>query len=280
MNFVKAFYRTAYFILLILVLLLPGCAGRRLPHAPVVFGQERRTVVAVFYDMLARHRHCDNSLDAAVNLKLSVSAFLGKKAGTLAGYLQALAPSYLKFVGINPLGQPLLIFVTNGSRFHYVSVPDGKGFEGDVRSRTFMKYAPPGFDPEYVFYWLAGRLGPGRIDILEVRRDEDGQGYWLELSAAGKTKKHIHSRLLIDIDKKIMLRHLLQDEGGRILMEIKYGSHEGEGGCLIPRKIVVTSLTNHYSAVVLLTDMATDVSLSRSDFEFNLPGGFKREVVE
>ena len=128
-------------------LLFTGCAGKFIQTVPVSF-QEEISVSAAFRSMLANQQTCGCCLDAEAEVTLAVSNWLGKRSGTMTGFLQAMQPSYIKFVGVNPLGQPLFIFITDGTTFQNVQVPKSKVYEGNVRSDAFNNYVQAWLEPE------------------------------------------------------------------------------------------------------------------------------------
>lgn len=249
--------------------LAAGCTS----HLRVVdvTGDERTRVAAAFEQARLRQEACHCCLDAAVSVTLKGLLH----SGTVSGYLQAMSPAFLKFVGLNPLGQPLMILVSDGKRFQYLAVEQGKGYGGNVQAETFVKYAPPGFRPHQSFYWLSGRLPPAKVVVEAVGRALDGQWYWLTVRVDGE-----HHRLLFDPEGGVIRRHQLLDGSGNDVFEVSYENlrNAGENGCLLPERITVTTSQHRGTLVVNLSDWLDDAVLSENDFAFALPPGF--ELVE
>lgn len=258
-------------------LLVAGCAT--LPKGVDVGERESQKVLLAFQDMLEHQKNCHKSIDASV----SVSFDSWLQSGSVDGYLQSMAPSYLKFVGLSPLGQPIMILVTDGTSFQYVNVPEAKGFEGDVHAKKFIKYAPEGFSPKDGFYWLTGRLSSGRQNVVKVTKDDKGAGYWLEILHESESPR---SLVLFDPQEKVVLRHILQDEQKSILMDVDYAdycslsSSGGENLCPMPAKVVVSSHEHNGTMTVLLGDWFSDAVFSESNFTFDLPAGFERILLK
>lgn len=259
------------------LLLVAGCVA--LPKTVDVGERESRKVLRAFQDMLDQQQDCQKFLDAGVTV--SFDSWL--QSGSVDGYLQAMAPSYFKFVGLSPLGQPIMILVTDGTSFRYVNVPEAKGFEGNVRAKKFKKYAPAGFSPKDGFYWLAGRLSSGGKKVVKITMDDEGAGYWLEISHGSESPG---SLVLFDPREKVVLRHILQDEQKSILMDVNYAdyhslsSSRGENLCPMPAKIVVSSHEHNGTMTVLLSDWFSDAVFSENDFTVDLPAGFERILVK
>jgi hypothetical protein len=206
------FFRHLTFLVFFLFL-ANGCAT--LPATVSLDAAVRQEATVDFLQVVASQQQCNCCLD--VQVMASVKSML--QNGSLQGFLQAMSPSYLKFVGLNPLGQPLVILSADGERFRYVVVSEAKGYEGAVTSRKFKDYAPGGFEPEHAFFWLAGRLAPEEMEIFGVARDAAGQGLWFELAYNDdKLRRHV----LFDPKARVILRHIVVDEDHHTLMDVRY----------------------------------------------------------
>ncbi len=252
-----------------LLLLISGCAT--LPKTVEIGPAEIGAVVERFRAMIAEGSRCASCIDAAARVEFK-SVF---NKGVVSGYLQAMSPSCLKFVGINPLGQPLVVLVSDGERFHYLLVPEAKGFQGNVSGETFAKYAPHGFQSGQSFYWLVGRLAPGLVKVMAVSRDQEEQGYWLSLLTG---KNGIAGMVLFDDKDMVIRRHLLVDDQDEIVMNISYDDYT-PAPCPRPGRITISSPAHNGSLEIKLTDWLDDVSLGPEYFSCRLPAGFSRVVV-
>jgi hypothetical protein len=248
---------------------IAGCAA--LPQTMTVSEPERQTVAAAFTAMTTAQQDC-RSFDA--DATVTYESFL--RSGTIPGYLQAMSPSYLKFVGVNPFGQPVVILVTDGVYFRYVAVHEAKWFEGSVRAETFEKYAPKGFNPEDSYFWLTGRLAFVSEEDLSVSKDTSGVGYWVDIgSGPGATR----SLVLFDPDEMVVLRRIEQDVQGETVMDVLYDEYL-PGECNRPGRIAFGALKNNGSMEIVLSDYVEESLLSESDFEFDPPSGFERMIVK
>jgi hypothetical protein len=207
--------------------------------------------------------------------------------GVLSGFVQAKAPSFLKFTGLNPLGQPLMILVTDGIFFRYVAVSEARAYEGLITAAAFEKYAPQGFDPAHGFFWLAGRLAPGKLLIFSAAEDREGQGLWLELAYAADAseEKALRHHVLFDPSQKLILRHFVADPDGRIMLDVVYGKYaeapQGKPGhCRLPGEIMIRSRNNGARMELVLGDWLDDASFSPEDFRVDLPPSFQLVPVE
>jgi len=263
------------------LLLSGGCAT--LPSTRPLADLQQQRAVALFLEAMARQQDCACCLDAQV--RVSLKSLM--QNGTISGFVQAKAPSFLKFIGLNPLGQPMMFLAADGTFFRYVAVPEGKGYEGLVTAAAFKKYAPQGFDPAHVFYWLAGRLAPEKLRIFSVAQDSEGHGLWLEIAYATEASggKSLRRHVLFDSVQQVIRRHLVADPDGRIMVDVRYDDYApvpegGSGSCRMPGLIRVHA--NHNGALMELTlgDWLPDASFSAGDFQVDLPSGFTLVPVQ
>jgi hypothetical protein len=266
---VKFHFVSFYLLPFTFCLLLNGCSS--LPSTVPVTVPESLNITDRFKEMVARQSECHCCIDS----RASVSFKSIWDSGTINGYLQSMAPSFLKFVGVNPFGMPLIILVTDGDTFRYVTIPEKKGYEGGASGATFTKYAPEGFLPEHGFYWLIGRLYPGTITISDVNRDEEGKGYWFTLDYGHGAK----SLVLFDENQGVLLRHIVLNEQEEKILDISYGLYQ-PGSCPIPGEIVVSSLVHGSTLTMKLSDWLPEPAFSKQDFFYEIPVGFERVTVK
>lgn len=263
------------------LLLSGGCAT--LPSTRPLAELQQQQAVGLFLETMARQQDCPCCLDAQV--RVSVKSLV--QNGTISGFVQAKAPSFLKFTGLNPLGQPLMFLATDGTFFRYVSVPEAKGYEGLVTAVAFKKYAPQGFDPAHGFYWLAGRLAPEKLRIFSVAQDPEGQGLWLELAYANDVAegKALRRHVLFDPAQQVIRRHLVADPDGRIMVDVRYddyakASEGGSDNCRLPGVIRIHANNNGALMELTLGDWLPDASFSAGDFRVDMPLGFQLVPVQ
>jgi hypothetical protein len=285
------------FFFLLSSLLFTGCATKFIQTLPAD-PQEESTVSVAFQDMLKKQANCGCCLDAEAEVTIAVSNWLGERSGTMTGFLQAMQPSYIKFVGVNPLGQPLFVFITDGFTFQNLQVPKSKVYEGLVRSEAFNNYVPAWFEPMYGFYWLTGRIKPGNFEIIDIRRDKEINGFWLQLQYTGSQYRNL---ILFDLQDTAILRHVLMDSEEKPHMDIQYADYlplvyETENGgekdrehknnteesdsCRLPGSIRVASSNKSGQINLELHSFLPDSVFSEKDFTIDIPSGFKRVSVK
>jgi len=275
------------FLLVVSFLFIQGCARSVLQTYPA--GElERVEVSAAFakYQEVYREK-CMCCLDAEADAAVSISGWFSDHTGKLSGYLQAMQPGYIKFVAINPLGQPLFILVTNGKFFKSLNVLESKAYMGSVHSDAFRKFIPSGFDPEFSYYWLTGRLQPGDKEIAAVMRGEEQKRYWLQIRYADSSTD---SMVLFDPEELIILRHIIRDEKGGHLVDIIYADHQLKPGnemqpaggkiCRVPAMISVSSHSGAEKIELKLAAFLADAEFSEEDFQLDIPDNFKQFLVK
>ena len=260
------------------LLVFAGCAT--LPRTIPVSPDEELVVRQAFLRMIQGQEPCGCCLDVQVTVK--VEALLQK--GTIDGDLQLRQPSHLKFVGINPFGQPLLFLATDGSNFRYISVTERKSFQGNVEAKLFRKYAPPGFHPEQGFNWLTGRLAGEGLQVISVALDEESLGYWLKIQAAGTPG---YGRILFDMTARQIVRHAVLNRNGGTEMEVFYDDYREPAfpsdthDCRLPGRIEVRSGKHGSgSLVIFFNDWRQASGFSLKSFELPDPAGFEKVLVQ
>ncbi|MEN8141754.1 MAG: hypothetical protein ABFR97_11095 [Thermodesulfobacteriota bacterium] len=263
--------RLIYALPLAALLLLAGCATRLPQRVPVDLAQEAG-LRASFKEMVARQQQCHCCLDAAAQVKLDSLVFTGQ----LHGFVQAMSPSFVKFVAVSSLGQPVGILSSNGEEFRYVDVLESVVYDGGVEGETYGQYVPEGFSPAFTFYWLIGRLAPGPVGITGIYRDPDDGAVWVEIRYESNGRR---SLLHYSPAEGVIRRHIVLGEDDERLLNILYDDY-GPGDCPLPGRITVTSLRMNSTLEIRLSEMRNGVVLRRADFATPAPPAFSREVVK
>ena len=278
---------------------IQGCARPALQTYPASGQQIAKTLEAFDRYQEISAAACNCCLDAEADAALSVSGWFSDHTEKVSGFLQAMKPGYLKFIVINPLGQPLFIFLTNGSMFTSLNVLEEKAYSGSVHSETYKKFAPPGFEPEFSYYWLTGRLRPGEIKVQAVKSDREQEKFWLQINHANVSTE---SMVLFDPVDLVILRHVLRDQQGKHLMDILYAEHQvlpgkeskyagsvaasigasdtGIEPCRIPAHITVSSNTDAGRIELRLHSFLAEVRFSGDDFHIEVPDNFEKLLVK
>ena len=299
----RRFWNHALPYLIVLLCVSPafiqGCARSVLQTYPAS-DQEIEAALAAFsrYQTISE-QVCACCLDAEADAALAVSGWFSEHTGKLSGYLQAMKPGFIRFVALNPLGQPLFIFVTDGTMFKSLNVFEEKAYVGSVHSKTYKKFAPSGFEPQFSFYWLTGMLRPGDIRIQAVMRDMEQGKFWLQIRHANAKTD---SMILFDARQLVVLRHVLRDEEGKHLFDILYTDHqqlpgmagknvESEPGvmsgsspvkglCRVPASITAFANADSEKIEIKLYAFLEEAYFSAEDFTLDIPDNFEQLFVK
>jgi len=265
--------------LLLLTLCLSGCAT--LPQGVALEDDQRREIVAGFRAALAARNGAEIScLDAEA--AVTVQAWF--RSGVINGYLQAQSPAELKFVGLDPLGRPLLALVTDGDSFRLAQVAEAKIYEGNTAAAGFRRYLPAGIDPAALFAWLTGHPPLERAAINEVIRDHEGRGYWLDLTDYGSARDDSPSprlRVLFAPESGLIRQVLLLDQEGRPKAEIGYHDYrslatpDGPSRLLPHRLEVISRQGRNGTIAVTLAEPSATCRFAAEEFRLRVPPGFE-----
>jgi hypothetical protein len=224
---------------------------------------------------------CRCCLDAEVDATLSVSGWFSNHTDKLSGYLQARESGNIKFVALNPLGQPVLILMTNGKVFKSLNIFQGKAYVGSTDSETFRKFVPPGIHPELAYYWLTGGIPLQDMEIKEIGRDRDDNGYWLQIQYK---ESELNSLILFDPVNLVVLRHIFINNNGDHLVDLEYGEYPSEKPdmefCRFPREIRISSTSGTNKEMTLkLYAIIPDAEFSAEDLDIEIPENFELHFV-
>jgi len=250
------------------LLVLVGCAYRPsqlpLPVAEAAVGRE------AFRKLLGDQGICDRAVDAEATVTLD----LPWQTGTIGGYLQLMAPGYLKFIGVNPLGQPLMLLGTDGVDYRYILPAERKLSEGRLAEAAFSSFLPRGFEPRSSYYWLIGRLRPGKVRIGEVSGDPETDGLWVKFRYEGEEQSEL---ALFDPRQRRLLRHLLLAKDGRTVLEVAYDSYTS-GDCPLPGQVIIRGDNRFGRLVLRLSNWLPADTLTAADFAVTAPSDFVRII--
>ena len=286
-------------LLFISLVFIQGCARSVLQTDPASQQEIELASKAFARFQKISEEVCGCCLDAEADAALSVSGWFGDQTGKFSGYLQAMETGYIRFVAVNPLGQPLFIFVTDGEMFTSLNIFEEKAYSGSVHSKPYKKFAPPGFESRFSYYWLTGRLQPGDLRIQAVMRDREQENFWLQIKYANSSTE---SMVLFDPAELLVLRHILRDERGEHLVDILYADHQpqlmkeskyagsvpatipgseaGKELCRVPARITVSSNGDAEKIEARLYSFLNDVRFSPEDFNLEIPDNFEQLLVK
>ncbi len=257
----------------LLCILLSGCAGKRWTE-PLV-EEELSGVAKIITAMQQKERECADSLDAdGLIFWKSPLNDLG-----VEGYIQLLAPSFLKFVVTNPLGQPVYAFASDGSGFQILHPRQYRHIRGNIRSLAVRKEVPQILVQGDWFAYFTGRLPAAPLKTAEVHRDASEMGIWLRIFPDDSEKTPESAWVHVDPLQMRVLGYLFLDSGGETLAEIVYGEQEGRSSnCKPKNEITITGLPWGSELTIQLKNIATGGRFSEKDFALPVPPGYTTQL--
>ena len=254
---------------LLLVLLLAGCAGKQ-PLTSDLALSERERVGAAFAEFAKRD--CPLSLDADITLEMQL---LGKTEKS-AGMLQCAGPSSLRYALVDPMGRSLFIMVTDGYSFTMVYNREAKAVTGSTASRFWQDYVPPGVAADDLLLLLAGRV-PANLRLKDIRGEQGGAGVWL-FAVGSEGLRH---EILLDRNASRVLRHILKDGRDTTLLDVTYEQYAAEEPlCPRPLALRIEGETITGTLIVHFDRFFTGQPLPPQNFQLTLPGHFTVQQVE
>lgn len=270
---VQANAAPCHLLLILLVLLLNGCAGR--PWTSPVADNETVVITRTFEEMQERDASCFSSLDAKATLSWETPG----KDRSVAGFFQLMLPTSVKFVVINPLGQPLYALVSDdGQAFQSINTSLKQHISGKISSLARQYRIPESLLSDNWGYWLTGRLHEKGARIEAIRRDGSGRGVWITVryqdgGALGK------SHLLIQPTTRQLLARILVDRQGETIAAISYDQRMGEDACAPISRITITDLPYGSKLSIDLAEILTDRSFSAANFRLKVPADYTNEEL-
>ncbi|MDA8161214.1 MAG: hypothetical protein M0T76_10910 [Desulfobacteraceae bacterium] len=253
--------------------LAAGCAT--LPRTVPVPESEASSIRGQFKERLRDQGACPAALDADVSV--SVRNLLWD--GAVSGYLRAMAPDYLRFEAVNPLGLTEALAAADGERFSYIAVREQAAYQGPLSSDFLSRYLPDGLATSLSYYWLLGGVTPGAMNIESVGRDQEGRGYWLDLSypALGRRTEV----LFVPGQPHLLIRSLVLNSHDAVSLELSYvyPPLATPAACQLPAKITIHRPGNG-SLVIDFTKRYPTPPLDVSQFRLTPPAGYKRIEVK
>lgn len=265
------FYRL---IPILLVLLVNGCAGK--PWTSPVADNETAFITQTFAEMQARDASCFSCLDAKTTLSWETPG----EDRSVAGFFQLMLPTSVKFVVINPLGQPLYALVSdNGQEFQSINTSLKQHVSGKISSLAKQYKIPESLLSDNWGYWLTGRLHEQGAGIETIRQDGSGRGVWITMQDQGGEAALETSHLLIQPATKKLLSRILVNRQGETIATISYDQRMGEDECAPVSRITITDLPYGSKLSIDFTEILTDRSFSTANFRLKVPADYETEEL-
>jgi len=250
--------------------LLVGCARYNAP-VPALSQDEKGAIADEYEEIISQTADCPQ-FEADVMVRFS-SFF---KDAALSGVLLARNPQSMKFIGTNPFGQPLVLFLLNDQVFLLVDVPSQKAFEGTSRSSKVEEVFPfEKLQETSLYSLLRGAHSPGRTADAVMREEGLAPDAYLLL---WRTASGGEQRVVFDMHTRLVESYELLDEHGSTLLRILYPQHK-QSGCCMPSSIHVSGQEVRGRIELTLEHAEVTSSLTDADFKISLPTGYQVETV-
>ncbi len=258
-------------LLLFFILGLSGCAS---PPWGEIVDEQKSGQTAQLYERLVEQSKTwssgfDGELTAQFHSQLENIAY--------SGFFQMLAPSYLKFVINNPLGQPVVAIASNGRIFQILNTTDRILKTVTLRSFSLRNGIPQSFMRGHWFAWLTGRPLQEGNKIRSVREDPEGKGVWLEIGDSTGSGAPLEYVLLDPSTPRITERIIVENDGS-LQATIAYGNWQPLSTGEQPMHIAVSGLSFGASATFVFTDLRA-TEMKPRDFNLPFPQGYSRQFL-
>ena len=266
-------------VFLLLLVSLSGCASQ--PWTTPVGQQDSRAFTTIFHQMQARDNQCPPTLEA--DITISWTTPMEKRS--IGGFLQLMAPSSLKFITTNPLGQPLYALATDGHTFQSINTLESKFMGGGLDSLLLFHDIPLDLLSEQLTRLFTGRLPKGDVEILAVRDDGEKRGIWLTIAFQdGKIQRQSH--LLINMVEKRLLSRMILESPGKSTEEdrepvatLSYSGWLNRHNCPIPTTLKITDFIFGSQLDIGFSEIGSNPQLKQSHFSIKPPPGYLRQLL-
>jgi hypothetical protein len=259
-------------IIPMLALLVSSCAGK--PWTTLVNNEENTSISRIFTEMQKRDSACPCCLDAETTIAWDGPG----QDRTITGFLQFKLPSSLKFVMLNPLGQPLYALVSDGQTFQSINTTQRQHTTGTISGLAMQYNIPEALISGKWGYWLTGRLQENEAVIEAIHKDESNRGAWVTMRHQEKTALS-RSHLLIQPDTRQLLVRILVDQRDETIATIVYNRQKSQDSCTPAPRITITDLPYGSRLDISMADILTDHNFSATNFRLKIPAEYEHQEV-
>lgn len=217
---------------------------------------------------------CFKSFDADMSMFWESPA--GDKA--IAGYLILQAPSSLRYVISNPLGQPVFAFSGNGKVFQMLQTTEKTHVRGNVRSIALRNRIPLLLAQGDWFAYLSGRLPARKLTVIEAAQDSSSQTLWLQVATPKSRYVTGSVHLQIDPATKELLSYLFLDDDGDTMAVIEYPKKTGQHPCRVATTTAISGLPWGSLVTIELDTISGFDHFGPKDFTLPVPEGYQTQL--
>lgn len=259
--------------ILLFCLFISSCTSKR--WNDTLTEDENTEVQSILLAMQQEEQQCFQNFDA--DMKMFWESPVGDNA--VQGYLLLDAPSSVKYVVSNPLGQAVFAFSGNGKTFQLLNATKKRHIRGNVRSLAIRNKIPLILAQGDWFAYLSGRLPTRKLTVEESARDNSDKSIWVKLVTAKGPYTTGSIYLQIDPDKREALSYLFLDDNDDMIAEIRYGKQkEGKSPCGVHTEIQVTGLPWGAAIHIKLENISGFNQFGKTDFPLPVPASFNTQL--
>lgn len=252
-----------------LVVLLPavflfyyGCAGKYPATRSLDVGREKSARLLL---QKIRKRGQPGSIDADVSVSWKG---YGQKY-TFNATLLATRDGRFRLSGLDPLGRPFFILVTDGAAFTLVDNRQGRASVGAVDSDFFRRYIPPGVRLSTCFSLLAAQLPD--TEVQEIRVAENMERYWFVFTGTHGLARRVE---VVPVTGSIV-RQILVDAENKIIVDVRYDGHQVQTESLcLPKHLHMESEKMVGSLEITLHRIYREKPFPDTVFDLRIPDYF------
>jgi len=262
------------FSLLLFLLISGGCA--RVPWTTPLEGEQTEDIVRFIESGSLRPELCPQSIDGDVSLVYR--NIFGEK--NISGYFQITAPSFLKFIISNPLGQPVILLTSDQKTFQLINTLKRKYISGSVYSYGLLNDIPSIVLKGDWQEWLRGTVSIDTSSITDIRGDKDDRGTWVTAEGdEGRDDSFVRTHLLIEPEENILLERIIEKKGWRGLVKIAYSDWVTAGMCRQPTAITITGLKYQTEIAIKLSEVRPVEKTEGSDRLLTAPANYPQQII-
>lgn len=256
--------------LLVLVLAggLTGC-GKPVPKTLALEPQQEDEA----RDLLRRfqQREHPDSLDA--DLRVGWEAWGSK--GSSAAVLQMQRPTGLRFSLNDPLGRPMMLFVSDGYFFTLVNNQTAQAWQGRSDSAFWQERVP--IAAEDLFLMLGARLIDAPLEGIGLGLDQEKNGFWYNWV----DRRMLEHYVLLNRLTGRMDRQLLFDRRGDLALDISYSAYRmiPESGFSWPGHLLIQGEGIRGKLTVQVEHFYPQQDIAPATFLLSIPPHFTTEEV-
>ncbi len=260
-------------VFFVLVLILSGCAGKLPTTVDLTGAQEQEALILL---QKIRQGNCPDTLDA--DLSLNWQGYGQRRV--INATLQATRNGAFRLSGLDPLGRPFFILVTDGRRFTLVDNLQGRGFTGAVDSVFLRKYIPVGLQLTTCFDFLTAQLPRKKNLPARFARTEEtkkNKSFWFIFQLSDGMTRQVE----IDPESGLVHRQVLTDHKNRIVLDAHYEGYRPRAAiCAVPGRLTVEGEDLSGSLQITFNKLYRGTRLPDEIFTLRVPEHFIVTEVE